>query len=199
MAESKLGFNYLDRLLAGEELTLNDQVRYWRTRYLLIPSGRDPLTAQGVVPKGEQFNPAEILFTGAYKVLEILQRYQWRQRDTDEPVHLRLLPTTFDPSACVLDDGLMSELERLTVNEEVLRKTGLTLEGMTLQALADMMCKEKNGLIIRERWWHCKWLSQNGRDDTCLLWRSEADHPPSRDSRGCLYRRAILRLAQGHF
>jgi hypothetical protein len=50
----------------------------------------------------------------------------------------------------------MSELERLTGNEEVLRKTGLTLEGMTLHELADMMCKEKNGLIIRERWWHCE-------------------------------------------
>jgi hypothetical protein len=152
--EDKLNFNYLDRLVAGEEEEFRSTLRFWRTRYLLIPSGKDPLTVQGVVPKGEHFNPAEILITGASKVLEIMGRHQWTPPGS-ESKPLRLLPTTFDPSACVLDDGLMTELERLTSGKENIAG-GKTLEGMTLQDVGEMMCMPNNGLIIRDRWWNCE-------------------------------------------
>ena len=152
--EDKLNFNYLDRLIAGEEDELTPSLRYWRTRYILIPSGRDPLTVQGVAPKGEEFDSSEILITGAYRVLEILGRNQWTQSG-EQPRPLRLLPTTFDPSACVLDDGLMSELERLKSGKEQIDK-GKALDGMTLQKVGEMMCQPNNGLVIRDRWWHCK-------------------------------------------
>lgn len=151
--QGHFGFNFLDRLIAGDESAFDPSIRYWRTRYLLIPSGKDP--SPGVIPTRENFNPSEIMFTGAYKVLELLGKHQWT-RPGQHRVHLNILPTTFDPSACLLDDGLMSELERVINGEEAV-ETGLKLEGMTLQALADMMCKEKNGLVIRERWWHCEW------------------------------------------
>ena len=152
--DAKLNFNYLDRLIAGEEDQLTSSLRYWRTRYILIPSGRDPLTVQGVVPKGERFDTSEILITGAFRVLEILGRHQWKRPGQDAKP-LRLLPTTFDPSACVLDDGLMVELERLTSGKEKI-DGGKALEGMTLQIVGEMMCQPNNGLVIRDRWWDCK-------------------------------------------
>jgi hypothetical protein len=55
----------------------------------------------------------------------------------------------------VLDEGLLTELERLTSGKEKI-ETGHTLEGMTLPALADMMNKPNNGLIIRDRYWGCE-------------------------------------------
>lgn len=110
----------------------------------------------GVVPKGEQFNQAEILISGAFKVLEIIGKNQWKPSGQDD-IPLRLLPTTFDPSACVLDDGLMIELDRLNKGEEQ-RSAGKALEGMTLQTVAEMMCQPNNGLVIRDRWWNCKLL-----------------------------------------
>lgn len=154
--EVKLNFNYLDRLIAGEEEELSSSLRYWRTRYILIPSGRDPLSVQGVVPTGEHFDTSEVLITGAIKVLEVLSRNQWYKPGQTHNKPLRLLPTTFDPSACVLDDGLMNELERLNHGEEQI-DGGKTLKGMTLQNVAEMMRQPNNGLVIRDRWWNCEW------------------------------------------
>jgi hypothetical protein len=162
--DAKLNFNYLDRLIAGEEDQLQSNLRFWRTRYLLIPSGREPSSAAiaALMPKqraaGEEYNLSEVLITGAMKLLELITKSQWRRPDeTVRP--LRLLATTFDPSACILDEGLMSELERLIIGKERI-ETGHTLEGMTLQTLAEMMNKPNNGLIIRDRWWGCKFTSQ---------------------------------------
>lgn len=157
--EDKLNFNYLDRLVAGEETEFRSGLRFWRTRYILIPSGKDPMAVQGIVPKGEHFAPSEIRMTGASKVLEILSRNQWTPPG-GEAKPLRLLPTTFDPSACVLDDGLMAELERLTTGKEIIEE-GKALEGMTLQNVGEMMCQPNNGLIIRDRWWNCTSLCAN--------------------------------------
>ena len=141
-------------LIAGEEEKLTSSLRYWRTRYLLIPSGKDPLSVKEIVPTGEQFNPSEILIAGAFRVLEILGKNQWK-RPGEDAKPLRILPTTFDPCACVLDDGLMTELERLTSGKETIDR-GKAIQGMTMQTVGEMMCQPNNGLVIRERWWNCE-------------------------------------------
>lgn len=144
-------------MVAGEETEFKPSLRYWRTRYLLVPSGKDPFAVQGVVPNGEKFDQSEVLMSGASKVLEILNKY--RCDTTSEANKLILLPTTFDPSACVLDAGLMTELERMTSGKETTKVTiegGKNITGMTLDKVAEMMCQPNNGLIIRDRWWHCE-------------------------------------------
>ncbi|ORY27432.1 hypothetical protein BCR39DRAFT_538001 [Naematelia encephala] len=175
--EAKLNFNYLDMLIAGQVDQLTSSLRYWRTRYILIPSGRDPSSIQGIVPKGENFDPTEILITGASKVLQVLDRNQWRPPG-EQAKPLKLLPTQFDPSACVLDEGLMEELERLLSGREKI-EGGNALAGMTLQSVAEMMCKPNNGLIIYDRYWayevhhdaftgeqFCEWLQNTFTDVT---------------------------------
>jgi hypothetical protein len=106
------------------------------------------------MPTNESFNNTEVLIAGAYKVLDLFTRNQWTPPG-QESSPLRLLPSTFDPSACVLDDGLMLELERLRKGEEVI-DGGKALEGMTLQTVGEMMCQPNNGLVIRDRWWNCE-------------------------------------------
>lgn len=176
--DAKLNFNYLDRLIAGEEDRLQSNLRFWRTRYLLIPSGKELSSLTNVMKKGnkeEEYAISEILITGAMKVLELMGKNQWT-RPGENARPLRLLATTFDPSACVLDEGLMSELDRLTNKTDKI-DSGHKLEGMTLQELAAMMNKPNNGLIIRDRWWNfkvhedsftgeqfCEWLKETFSD-----------------------------------
>lgn len=181
--ESRLAFNYLDRLINGEEEAFDDKVRYWRTRYLLIPSGRDPSSFANVMPKNDTFDRSEILMEGAERVLDVFNKLAIKRQTAYAPANtgkdwrmLKLIPTSFDPSACVLDDGLMSERERVVRNEEVFEK-GKKLEGMTLKEVGEMMCKERNGLMIYDRWYHfrmhedsfsgeqfCEWLLKTYED-----------------------------------
>jgi len=151
--DARLNFNYLDRLVAGEENEFKPSLRYWRTRYLLVPSGKDPLAVHGVVPNGENFDPSEILMSGASKVVDILNRHRWDT--TSESNKLIILPTTFDPSACILDEGLMIELDRMRSGKEV-TQVGNHFAGMSLVQIGELMCEPNNGLVIRDRWWHCK-------------------------------------------
>ncbi|BEJ00902.1 hypothetical protein CcaverHIS631_0507590 [Cutaneotrichosporon cavernicola] len=169
--DAKLNFNYLDRLIAGEEAQLQSNLRFWRARYLLIPSGREPTSVAGLMPRGsqgEEYNASEILITGAVKVLELMGKYQWKGPH-EKPTPLRLLATTFDPSTCVLDEGLLGELDRLTSGKERI-ETGHTLEGMTLPALADMMNRPNNGLIIRDRYWGFKVHEDSFTGDQFCQW-----------------------------
>lgn len=110
---------------------------------------------------------------GASKVLEILGRHQWKPPGrTNKP--LRLLPTTFDPSACVLDEGLMTELDRLISGKEKTDKVK-KLEGLTLGTVGEMMYKPNNGLIIRDRLWNCESVHCAAPSETFLLAQAVID------------------------
>lgn len=158
--EAKLAFNYLDLLINGDEEVLNDKVRYWRTRYLLIPSGKDPPSLASIMPKNDTFDRGEILMEGAERVLDVFNKLVLKRsllpQSTKDWRTLKLIPTSYDPSACVLDDGLMGERERTFKNEEIFER-GKKLEGLTLKEVAEMMCKERNGLVIYDRWYHCEY------------------------------------------
>ncbi|GMK55697.1 hypothetical protein CspeluHIS016_0207530 [Cutaneotrichosporon spelunceum] len=169
--DAKLNFNYLDRMIAGEEDKLQSNLRFWRARYLLIPSGREPTSVAGLMPRGsqgEEYNSSEILITGTVKLLELLGKYQCKAPH-EKPTPLRLLATTFDPSTCVLDEGLLGELDRLTSGKEKI-EADHTLEGMTLPALADMMNRPNNGLIIRDRYWGFKVHEDSFTGDQFCQW-----------------------------
>jgi hypothetical protein len=103
-----------------------------------------------VVPNGEKFDQFEVLMSGASRVVELMNKY--RCDTTSEANKLILLPTTFDPSACVLDEGLMTELERMTSGGETTIEAGKNITGMTLDKVAELMCQPNNGLVIRDRW-----------------------------------------------
>jgi len=91
--------------------------------------------------------------SGASKVVDILNRHRWDT--TSESNKLIILPTTFDPSACILDEGLMIELDRMRSGKEV-TQVGNHFAGMSLVQIGELMCEPNNGLVIRDRWWHCK-------------------------------------------
>ncbi|WVQ93412.1 hypothetical protein IAU59_000483 [Kwoniella sp. CBS 9459] len=176
---TKVNYNHLDHLINGERLTL-DPLRYWRTRFVLIPSGKEIVNFPGIVPQGEHLNQTDLLWLGAQKVIEVLNRYLLKRPESQggtQQAPLRIVTTTFDPSTCVLDEELMMDLERQISGKEKPQGKGNQLEGMTLANVADMMCQPGNGLVIRTRWWEsrqhvqsftgaqfCEWLQNTFED-----------------------------------
>nr|XP_031862950.1 uncharacterized protein CI109_001425 [Kwoniella shandongensis]KAA5530022.1 hypothetical protein CI109_001425 [Kwoniella shandongensis] len=191
---TKVNYNHLDHLINGDRRTL-DPLRYWRTRFILIPSGKEPVSFPGMMPKNEHLESVDLLWLGAQKVIETLNRYLLKTSDSqaqngngtnnNHQAPLRIVTTTFDPSTCVLDEELMMDLERQINGKEKTEGGGKTLEGMTLAAVAEMMCQSRNGLVIRTRWWEsrqhvssftgaqfCEWLQNTFEDVTS---RDKAD------------------------
>ncbi|WWD05741.1 hypothetical protein V865_003824 [Kwoniella europaea PYCC6329] len=178
---TKINYNHLDHLINGERRTL-DPLRYWRTRFILIPSGKEIVSFPGLVPQNEHLNQTDLLWLGAQKVIETLNRYLLKSQNGTPQQPLRIVTTTFDPSTCVLDEELMMDLERQISNKE--KPTNINsdhkrLEGMTLANVAELMCQPGNGLIIRTRWWEarqhvqsftgaqfCEWLQNSFEDVT---------------------------------
>ncbi|WVQ79131.1 hypothetical protein IAT38_001226 [Cryptococcus sp. DSM 104549] len=172
----KVNYNHLDHLINGDRQTL-DGLRYWRTRFILIPSGREPMSLAGMMPKNEHLGSTDLLWLGAQKVIETLNRYLLKG---DKPqVPLRIVTTTFDPSTCVLDEELMMDLERQISGKESTKGGAKMLQGTTLASLAELMCQPGNGLVIRTRWWEsrqhvmsfngaqfCEWLQNTFEDVT---------------------------------
>lgn len=131
------------------------------------------------MPKGDTFEWYEVLIEGAYRVVDVFNKHCLKRNATNaigvgmfhlggntirgkDEKPLKLIPTTWDPSACVLDEGLMAERERMFFENEEVFERGKRIEGMTLAGVAEMMCRLKNGLVIRDRWWHCKFTPRVG-------------------------------------
>jgi hypothetical protein len=157
------GWNRTDTLVAGYERDLSDALRYWRTRYLVIPS-EDPPPAPFFAPRGttsangeaDTLDEEEIRLLGVTERLtELFSRARWlrpEERDLPPP---RFVETTLDPAYCVLDDGLMTQIEELHARGPLKKKrlSERSLEDMSLGAIARAM-REEGGVLIKDHKWH---------------------------------------------
>lgn len=165
-------FNYLDRLISGAEDRLTEALRYWRTRFILIPSDKAPLSTQGT--SGETFDEQEIYITGATRLLELISRYRWKgSGDEANNVPLRLLHTWLAPSACVTDARLMEDLEAL--HNKASRTHGKPekqgeIGSASLSSIASDMRKPASGLRINDRWWQKTFYSDTFQGDDFVSW-----------------------------
>jgi hypothetical protein len=164
-------FNYLDRLISGAEENLTQALRYWRTRFILIPSDRPPVASQSSA--GEAFSDQEIHITGATRLLETINRYRWkRPGDTSNTTPLKLLPTWLAPSACVTDALLMQDLENLHQTGDDIKTPGKQAEILetSLTEIAADMRDSANGLPIDDRWWHKAFYPDSFQGDNFVTW-----------------------------
>lgn len=151
----------LDMLIAGYENELHDSLRYWRTRFIVIPSSDSPPTYTG--PTGEKLDDEEIRLVGMDKLAELFSRVRWQPPDyspgTGAQVQpIRLLPTDLGPVPCILDETLMSRLEDIH-NLGQSRKNAKSekeISQMSLSTIAKVMREDPMGLPIRDYRWHGK-------------------------------------------
>src|SRR5271154_2920296 len=98
-------------LISGYEKRLSDPLRYWRTRFIVIPTAERPQITVG--PQGEPLNDEEIRIFGIERLAELFTKLRWIPPGEESvvPSPIRFLHTTLSPVASVLDDSIVSQLE----------------------------------------------------------------------------------------
>ncbi|KAF8646946.1 hypothetical protein AX16_007038 [Volvariella volvacea WC 439] len=172
------GWNRLDMLVAGYERQFNESIRYWRTRFIVIPTLEPP--EQNIGPGGEKLNDEEMRMIGIEKLAEQFSKHRWLPPEekaaliastgvntgsaataavaaATAPIDMvRILPTTLDPAASVLDESLMEQLDQIHASGPLRKKIKSEKEigDMTLAAIAKAMMKEEDGVPIKFNQWH---------------------------------------------
>jgi len=150
----------LDMLIAGYENQLHESLRYWRTRFIVIPSADSPLTNIG--PTGEKLDDEEIRLVGMDKLAELFSRVRWQAPDGSlgtgvqtQPI-VRFLPTDLGPAACVLDEGLMNRLDEIHTLGPLKKnmRSEREISQMSLSAIAKAMREDPVILPIKDYRWH---------------------------------------------
>ena len=63
-------------LVAGYERQFNESLRYWRTRFVVIPTLEPPQLDVG--PYGEKLNEEETRLLGIDKLAELFSKLRWQ-------------------------------------------------------------------------------------------------------------------------
>ncbi|KAI6036401.1 hypothetical protein BKA83DRAFT_4162318 [Pisolithus microcarpus] len=136
------GWNRLDMLVAGYERQFNESLRYWRTRFVIIPSA-DP--------------PQRIRLMGIDKLAEMFTKARWQFPDErgQQMTPVRFLPTTLGPVHSVLDESLMAQLDEIHAAGPLKKKMKSEREiaDMSPIAIAKAM-REEDGVPIKLHKWH---------------------------------------------
>ncbi|KAF5368784.1 hypothetical protein D9615_010396 [Tricholomella constricta] len=150
------GWNRLDMLVAGYEHNFNESLRYWRTRFIVIPSAELPVHATGA--NGENLDDEETRILGIEKLAEQFTKLRWQPAE-EKAAHpappVRLLPTTLGPALSVRDASLMDQLDQIHAAGPLRKKVKSEREigDMSLAAIAKAM-REEDGVPIKDYHWH---------------------------------------------
>ncbi|KAH8829331.1 hypothetical protein DL96DRAFT_1814564 [Flagelloscypha sp. PMI_526] len=149
------GWNRLDMLVAGYEQQFNESLRYWRTRFVVIPTLEPPQVTTG--PTGESLNEEEARIVGIEKLAEQFSKLRSQNAsDTDLTAPpIRFLPTTLTPAISVLDEALMEQLDQIHAAGPLRKKMKSEREigEMQLPSIAKAM-HEPDGVPIKHYQWH---------------------------------------------
>ncbi|PFH48488.1 hypothetical protein AMATHDRAFT_149797 [Amanita thiersii Skay4041] len=156
------GWNRLDMLVAGYEHNFNESMRYWRTRFVVIPTAEPPMVTVG--PAGEKLDEEETRLLGIEKLAEQFTKLRWQSPEERNPANsatasppppVRFLPTTLDPVASVVDESLMEQLDMIHAAGPLKKKMKSEREigDMSFAAIAKAM-REEDGVQIKNNRWH---------------------------------------------
>ncbi|KAI9069073.1 hypothetical protein FKP32DRAFT_1587180 [Trametes sanguinea] len=148
------GWNRLDMLVAGYENQFSESLRYWRTRFVVIPTDESPHLSIG--PAGEKLNEEETRLLGMDKLAECFSKARWHAKDDPNPPSpVRLIPTDLGPAQCVQDESIIAQLDEIHAAGPLKKKvkSEKDISDMSLSAIAKAM-REEDGLPIKEHSWH---------------------------------------------
>ncbi|KAG5644049.1 hypothetical protein DXG03_009201 [Asterophora parasitica] len=150
------GWNRLDMLVAGYEHHFNESLRYWRTRFIVIPSAEDPVPATGT--NGDKLDIEETRIIGIEKLAEQFTKLRWQpaeEKASHPAPPVRLLPTTLGPALCVRDAALMDQLDQIHAAGPLRKKVKSEREiaDMSIAAIAKAM-REDDGVPMKDYHWH---------------------------------------------
>ncbi|TCD67635.1 vacuolar membrane-associated protein iml1 [Steccherinum ochraceum] len=148
-------WNSLDMLVAGYENQSNESLRYWRTRFVVIPT--DEVPQSNVSPAGEKLDEEEIRLMGMDKLAELFSKLRWLlPEDKGKAIPpVRFLTTDLGPIPSVLDESLVSQLDDIHAAGPLKKKmkSERDVADMSIPAIAKAM-REEDGVPIKEHRWH---------------------------------------------
>jgi len=146
-------------LVAGYEQQFNESLRYWRTRFVVIPTLEPPTYSGSISGSGvsDRLNEEEIRILGIEKLMEMFSRVRWQspdERAAGPAPSVRLLVTDVGPASMILDDNLMARLDEIHAAGPLRKKmkSERDIADMSLAAIAKAM-REEDGLPIKEHRW----------------------------------------------
>lgn len=200
-------WTHLDAVIAGhsDEESFTESTRYWRTRFVVVPSEDSPQTLRG--PSGEELSDEEVRLAGMDRLADLFNRARWRprnnnvngkrngQREQARPqsnsTPLRFIPTSLDPAISLKDLDFMHQIKAAhdaEKKEYESRKQGQGSKGRIKRPLSetdkatlvrDMHSDHEVGLKINDRLWN-KILYRNafsGHDFVTWLCQEYIDVP----------------------
>ena len=164
-------------LVAGYETQFNDSLRYWRTRFVVIPT--DEIPPSNVAPSGEKLDDEEIRLMGMDRLADLFSRVRCLgPEDKGKQLSpVRFITTDLDPVSCVTDESIISQLEDIHATGPLRKKkAGGEINDMSLTAIVKAM-KDEDGVPIKEYKWHGRKYPNSflGSDLVCWLVREFRD------------------------
>jgi hypothetical protein len=159
-------WNYMDHLIAGYEVDMVESLRFWRSRFLLIPMDAPPSSL--LLPANDHLDEEELRLAGFFKFLELFEKAQVDEDGKSVPnASLSLQLTTYYPASFIVNDWQRPNLEVSPIQGQdakvVLKKTS------SLQEVADAM-KAPGGVLFKDRNWHFQTYESTFLGSECVDW-----------------------------
>jgi hypothetical protein len=152
-------WNYLDHLICGYQDQMTDALRYWRIRFLLIPSENPPLMSNSNGSLSDEEERVE----GFKKFMEIVEKARYfaaHERDELQNRKLDIQLTTLNLSSLVKAEKIHSLLpEAFSNNIERTSKPKAAPKLLNKFSSTDSIAKSifrsaPEGLVFQDRLWH---------------------------------------------
>ncbi|KAJ3396155.1 vacuolar membrane-associated protein iml1 [Lobulomyces angularis] len=175
-------WNYLDNLICGYEDNMTDNLRFWRSKFLVIPMSNASYLSSNqnlLNPTNANLDEEELRICGFTKFAEQFEKAKFNTKEDEKvnktvqsPTSLKVELTTFNPSNYVLEelnkrskkeipgplklDTARESSKSKSVSNILLKEELLSKQTYTFELLAQRMQKNSAGIDISNRRWHFK-------------------------------------------
>ncbi|KZT34721.1 hypothetical protein SISSUDRAFT_1072030 [Sistotremastrum suecicum HHB10207 ss-3] len=153
------GWNRNDMLVAGYDRSLSENLKYWRTRFIVLPA-YEPQESTAISSangqSSDKLSPEEIRLLGIDKLAELFGKNRWMNPNDKDKPHFppRILPTWLGPADCVLDETLVNQLNQLHEAGPLRKKakSEKMIAESSPASIAKALHEEDPPLIKHNRW-----------------------------------------------
>ncbi|KAJ3213720.1 vacuolar membrane-associated protein iml1 [Dinochytrium kinnereticum] len=164
-------WNYLDHLISGYMDEMTDNLRYWRTRFLLIPLENAPQINVVSGASNDNFDDEELRLAAFNRFLEFIEKSRWLHpmdsiargdsKKGRRKTGINVQFSTLNTSAYVREEILKASIDtRLDRRGSIgdLQVTPTTSESLTrsspLNFISASLQHPITGILIKDRKWH---------------------------------------------
>lgn len=168
-------WNYLDHVVAGYQEELTDTLKFWRTRFMLIPTENAPQMSMLRHPQNETLTEEELRLAGFTRFIELFQKAKFVSKPEEvviDPIHpgkpaskpLPIVFTTFNISTYVKNE--VQSQKQLAVEKATTNRAQSAVDGPRLtkdskfSQIAAAMTSSVNGIQMKDRRWHLRFYEK---------------------------------------